>query len=144
MMKFILEWIKDKNSNSKFLKFFQTPNFQKKNFIPKFSIPHSQCPILKSKPSIFKISKKFKPQISWPKFQNPKSQNFRFQVPNFNTKSQSFKVPKYYMWISKLSSFKNQMFLKNRIFWQLNFSWQSSKSRRNIWKSHISKKNKIK
>ena len=37
MMKFLLECIKDKNSNSKFSSFFQTPNFQFKIFIPKFS-----------------------------------------------------------------------------------------------------------
>ena len=110
----------------------------------KFSILHSQCPIFKSKPSVFKISsckiflkiwnskfqvsifQNFKFQIlqdlkfqnfriqfqnlqfskllekiqtsdfmiriSSLNFQNPKSQNFRFQVPNFNSKSQSFKV----------------------------------------------------
>ena len=57
MMKFLLEWIKDKNSNSKFSSFFQT-----KIFIPKFSIPHSQCPIFKTQ--IFSFQKKFKPQIS--------------------------------------------------------------------------------
>ena len=45
MMKFLSKWIKDKNLNSKLSSFFQTPNFEFKIFIPKFSVPHSQCPI---------------------------------------------------------------------------------------------------
>ena len=69
----------------------QTPN-------SKFSIPHFQCPIFKSKPSIFKKEIQtldFMIKISILNFQNPKTQNFRFQVPNLKSKSQSFKISKF-------------------------------------------------
>ena len=58
-------------------------------------------------------------KISSLNFQNPKSQNFRFQVPNFNSKSQSFKVSNFKFQFqnsqiskvkcfSKIESFVNQ------------------------------------
>ena len=74
-----------KTSSFNFSK-FQVSNLSKSKVFKylsksKFSILHSQCPIFKSKPSVFKISScKFLKKISNSKFQVSIFQNFKFQI----------------------------------------------------------------
>ena len=89
---------KKKKSFLKFSSIFQTPIFQFKILIPKFSIPHSQCTNFKTQ--IFNFQKKIQTsdfiiKISSFNFQNSKFQNFRFQIPNFKSKSPNSKVSKF-------------------------------------------------
>ena len=71
-----------------------------------------KCLNFKFKSSVFKKfqTSDFMIKIPSLNFQNSKAQNFRFQIPNFNSKSQISKVSKFEIKISKLQSFKNQMF----------------------------------
>ena len=109
-MKFLLECIKDKNLNSKFSSFFQTPNFQFKIFIPKFSIPHSHCPIFKSKPSISRFQKNSNLRFHDQNFKilNLKISDFKFQISIQNlkvSKSQNIKCQFRNFQVSKIKCF---------------------------------------
>ena len=86
----------------------------------KFSIQNFHSQIFNSN---LQFSKKFKPHISWSKFQALIFKILRLKISDFKKKFLSSKVSKFEIKISKFPSFKNLMFLKRKIFCQLNFSW---------------------